>query len=112
MKSKCPAIMSKFIINLKQPKYYEIDEDLIENLRVCLENNQEGKEFANALRGGVDRDRLASMAQKEQDEEQIYQDYGSDSGDEMPAPQHDPNGTEQFGTAALDDLLAGGDIPQ
>lgn len=42
MKAKCGMIMSKFVINLKQPKYYEIDENLIENLRVCVENNDGG----------------------------------------------------------------------
>ena len=55
MKTKCPAIMAKFIINLKQPKYYEIDETLIENLRVCVENNEGGRQASAALQKGINR---------------------------------------------------------
>jgi hypothetical protein len=43
MKAKCSGIMAKFVINLKQPKYYEIDDALIENLRVCIENNDDNR---------------------------------------------------------------------
>ena len=41
MKAKCSVIMAKFVINIKQPKYYEIDEGLIENLRVCIETGND-----------------------------------------------------------------------
>jgi hypothetical protein len=44
MKQKIGGIMSKFVINLKQPKYYEIDDSLLENLRVCIESGQDGRE--------------------------------------------------------------------
>lgn len=85
MKKKCPVIMGKFIINLKQPKYYEIDETLIENLRVCVENNSGGGQASAALQKGIDRNAFQTSAIEEQKEEQ-YEDYGSDSGDEMPSP--------------------------
>lgn len=49
MKAKCTGILSKFVINLKQPKYYEIDEALIENLKVCVDNGNNRGEVSKQL---------------------------------------------------------------
>ena len=84
MKTKCPTIMAKFIINLKQPKYYEIDETLIENLRVCVENNEGGRQASAALQKGINRSDFQTSAIEEVKEE--YYDQSSDSGNEMPSP--------------------------
>jgi len=81
---------------------------LIENLRICIENNdQDAGKFSQQLSKGVDRDRFNSVKPEEQKDE--YEEYSSeDSGEEMPAPQQEMIDADQFGTAALDELLGGG----